>query len=106
MTAKKPPRVLYHWSPMVNRESIKRLGLMPGLRSNTIEWNAPYVCYGDSPLRALNLVLLDDVMLDLWCVETAGFKFKQDNPWIDGVFQEWRSKDTIPALWIAMRGKK
>jgi hypothetical protein len=107
MTAKKPPRVLYHWSPIFNRASIEKEGLRPGSVANLAEWVAPYVCYGDSPLRALNLVLINDTPLDLWCVETAGFKFRQANPH-HGTrdFQEWRSPDAVPAYWIAMRGKK
>jgi hypothetical protein len=103
MTAKKPPRVLYHWSPIANRASIEKLGLSPGFKSNSIDWCAPYVCYGDSPLRAFNLVLMTDVVLDLWTVETEGFKFKQANHYPGYGFQEWRSKDIIPAFWTAVR---
>lgn len=106
MTAKKAPRVLYHWSPIVNRSSIERHGLRPGSPANLADWVAPHICYGISPLKALNLVLINDTPLDLWTVETEGFKFREANRHPDGFFMEWRSTDTVPAYWTAMRGKK
>lgn len=93
-----PPSVLYHWSPSRNRLSIEREGLRPGSPSNTFpEWAPPHICYGETPVSALGLTLLDDP-LDLWMVRTDGHAFTLAN---EGA--EWRSAEQIAAWWVGSR---
>ena len=45
-------RLLYHWSPTENRNSIKRHGLKPLRPSLDGSWKPPYVCFADDPQLA------------------------------------------------------
>ena len=44
--------VLYHWSPTANRNSINRLGLVPGRKTLQGLWRPPYVAFADDPKLA------------------------------------------------------
>lgn len=46
---------LYHWSPRNRRESIKRLGLMPGKLSKDGNFRPSYICFAASPSLAWGL---------------------------------------------------
>jgi len=46
------PFLLYHWSPVERRPQIQRRGLRPKALSRCGQWNAPYVCFSDSPSLA------------------------------------------------------
>lgn len=72
---------IYHWSPRDRLPRIKRLGLMPGMRSPRLsqdvpedadiqgwwQWRAPYVCFSTTPATAWNYALvIRGVTYDLW----------------------------------------
>lgn len=44
--------LLFHWSPVTNRDSINRIGLVPYKRTLQGEWRPPYVCFSDDPILA------------------------------------------------------
>ena len=61
--------LLYHWSPSRNRKSILKRGLMPGHRSHTKGFVAPYISFSGSPSMAWALLPVDRKgRWDLWMV--------------------------------------
>lgn len=44
--------ILYHWSPVSNRQSIRKNGLTVGKKSLQGDWRPPYVCFSDDPQLA------------------------------------------------------
>jgi hypothetical protein len=46
------PFNLYHWSPKSRRQSILKLGLVPGKLSVDKTWRPPYICLSSSPYSA------------------------------------------------------
>lgn len=67
------PFNLYHWSPARYRDAIALCGLTPGERTFDDRWNAPYLCFGDSPRWAWSLsgALRPDDDWDLWSISTS-----------------------------------
>lgn len=79
---------LFHWSPRRNRDSITRLGLLPGQRSNDGDWNPPHICLAETPRLALSLCH-GTPPLDLWMVH------RTDCTDLFQVGQEWRTTHPI-----------
>lgn len=47
-----PDLLLFHWSPIHNRDRINHSGLTPGRPSLQGDWKPPYVCFSDDPMLA------------------------------------------------------
>jgi hypothetical protein len=52
---RKIPWRLYHWAPLSRLKSIRRHGLRIGSLTLSREWRPPWLCFSDSPARALML---------------------------------------------------
>jgi hypothetical protein len=71
------PFLLYHWSPVSRRNSIARLGLVPGKLPVQSSQRFPYVCFATSPSLAwgLSAEFSDEVgEWDLWMVWSTAVK--------------------------------
>jgi hypothetical protein len=115
MTARKPPRALFHWSPTERRDGITRRGLLPGQPRSTHvgpledpDYRAPFVCLAEDPAWAWELSGIhrpDVESWDLWQVHLAdGHKLRC----VLGVrmVHEWRVYDRIHkrgVLYVATR---
>jgi hypothetical protein len=85
------PQFLYHWSPVKNRASIKKLGLVPHRKAIDGSWRPPYLCFATSPMQALNLVLQRTTAFDLYQIDTRPYLFWQRKDWPS----EWRTGHRI-----------
>ncbi len=64
-------KALYHWSPRERRESILRLGLVPGKLSKDGSFRPNYICFAASPSLAWRLSgHMSDItdQWDLWMI--------------------------------------
>lgn len=61
-------RIFYHWSPRNRRNSINRVGLIPGRLSTDGLWRPPYVC-------------LAPTVLDAWLLSGSTFRGKAFDEW-------------------------
>lgn len=117
MTTDFDQELMYHWSPSINRESIKEHGLkirQPSLQGG---WKAPFISFGPSPVEALSSVddPLREVRItswDLWAVWSGSIVHREalsyDNGEMDGTFvpKEFRVYRNIKAadvIYIATR---
>lgn len=104
--------IFYHWSPLERRNSINRLGLVPGRWSRDRVWKPPYVCLAPTVQGAWALtggMRYDhekDLIWDLWEVwvgEQAGY---ETNPYDSGQVKEIRVYDRIykrNVWWVGSR---
>ena len=93
------PRVLYHWSPRSRLRSIQKHGLRIGRLSVDHEWRAPYLCFSDTPARALMLCPHVEMgtVLDLYevfpCMDWSIYRLQR--PRNSNLIPEWRVFNSI-----------
>jgi hypothetical protein len=103
------PFMLYHWSPVVNHDSILRRGLCIKHRSINGEWRPPYICFAPTPSLAWALSATHNRHIkkwDLWCCwndSVSGYEklFQGDKNWPKTWPTEYRVYERIPKsrLW-------
>lgn len=76
-------RVLFHWSPSKNRNSINKTGLVPGRLSysTSIKWRPPYISLSENPDRAWRLSGAfhpeEPQTWDLWMVHACSIRIRE-----------------------------
>ena len=91
------PTLLFHWSPVDRRKSIRRYGLKPGSRSVSNLWRPPYVCLARSPslawvLRGGNDEIPEWDLWTVWDTRLGQYSIIKDD---DGSIKEYRVYERI-----------